>query len=67
MAKQSDTVYVITRKARRAKVTVPVCWQPTRKDAEIFVKLLRDDPANSNKTFGIRPLVRGKIYVSFDS
>ena len=63
MAKTKDTIYVITRKARGAKVAFPVCYQSSRDDAELFVKLLREEPGNKNVTFGIRPLTKGKIHV----
>lgn len=63
MPKPKDTVYVITKKARGAKVTHPVCYQDSRTDAELFVTLLREEPGNKNATFGIRPLKKGKIHV----
>lgn len=63
MAKAIGTVYVITKKARGAKVTHPVCYQDSRTDAELFVKLLREEPGNKNATFGIRPLRKGRIHV----
>lgn len=63
MPKAKNTVYVITRKSRGAKVTHPVCYQDSRDDAELFVKLLREEPGNKNVTFGIRPLKKGVIHV----
>lgn len=63
MAKLKDTIHVITRKRRGAKVAFPVCYQDSRGDAELFVKLLREEPTNKTYTFGIRPLRKGKIHV----
>lgn len=66
MAKQRNTVYIITRKPRGAKVAQPVCYQDSRADADLFVKLLREEPGNKGVTFGIRPIHKGVIHVAFE-
>lgn len=63
MPKAKNTIYVITRKPRGAKVAYPLCYQESREDAELFVKLLREEPGAKGTTFGIRPLKKGTIHV----
>lgn len=63
MPKPKGTIYVITKKPRGAKVAQPVCYQDSVTDAELFIKLLREEPGNKNSTFGIRRLNKGRIHV----
>lgn len=55
------TIFVVTRRREDRRGTQPLCYLDTRKDADLYITMLREnDPSG---TYAIREIVKGAVHV----